>query len=537
MKKYWGILVILLLSFWAIKPFFQAGFFPVHDDTQVARVAQMAQALKDGQFPVRWVANLGYGFSYPIFNFYAPLAYYVGASFSLLGFNALAATKIMFILGVVLSGISMYFLAREFWREIGGIVSALFYIYAPYHALDIYVRGAVGELWAMAFLPLVFLGLWRIYKNRKSGIIIGGLGSAAVILSHNLTALMVLPFILPLALVLFFLSQNKKLFTFNFLLLTFYALGISAFYWLPALAEMNLTKVFGQIGAGADFRDHFVYLDQLWASPWGFGGSAPGRLDGMSFMVGKLHLLVVFISLFLVARKKLLIFPLIAFTLAAFLTTPYSRPIWEAFPLLAFVQYPWRFLTLAILAVSFAAGGVIVVLKKFTLPVSGFLLLALLFLNLKYFQPQSFNGLTSAQYLAEEKIKWETSKISDEYLPKDFPVPTSRNDVAWEKLAILSGEAKVEKAVFKSQEYNFNLKAQTPAEVLVNTAYFPGWKVWVNQKEITPTIADGKIRLSFAPGDYTVVLKFTNTPVRTLANLISLVSLLVLLKYSRGRRD
>lgn len=507
------LIVVLLLSFWAIKPLFHQGFFPMHDDTQVARVQQMTQALKDGQFPVRWVGDLGYGYGYPLFNFYAPLPYYIGALFNLIGFDALMATKIMMGLAIILAGVFMYFLAREFWGKWGGIISALFYVYAPYRAVDIYVRGAVGEFWAMAFLPLVFLGFWRIYKKRKSGVIISALGFAAVILSHNLTALMVVPFILP-----FMICYPR------FAIL---ALSLSAFYWLPALAEMNLTRVFGQIGGGADFHDHFVYLDQLWASPWGFGGSAPGRLDGMSFMIGKLHLLVIFISLILIPRARILIFSLIAFILAAFLTTGYSQPIWEAIPILAFVQYPWRFLSLAVLATAFAAGSAMAVFKKqkFALLTAAVLISGLLFLNTKYFQPQFFTGLTSAQYLAEEKIKWETSKISDEYLPKDFSIPTNRDEVAWGKLVVLSGKAQISHFNLKSHQYNFDLKVQAPTEILVNVAYFPGWKVWANQREMTSVIVDGRIRLSFAPGDYQVVLKFTDTPIRRLANFISLLSL------------
>ncbi|MCJ7792887.1 MAG: hypothetical protein MUP45_02835, partial [Candidatus Marinimicrobia bacterium] len=103
MKKYWGLLLVLLLSLGAIVPLFHPGFFPMHDDTQVVRVQQMAQALRDNQLPVRWVGDLGYGYGYPIFNFYAPLAYYVGAGFNLIGFGALQATKLMFLCGILLS--------------------------------------------------------------------------------------------------------------------------------------------------------------------------------------------------------------------------------------------------------------------------------------------------------------------------------------------------------------------------------------------------------------------------------------------------
>src|SRR3990170_1206496 len=114
LKEYIFIALIFLLSYWALKSLFIPGFFPIHDDTQVSRVYEMAKALKDGMFPVRWVADLGYGYGYPIFNFYAPLAYYVGGFFTLLGFYALISTKIMMILGILLSGVFMYLLARKF---------------------------------------------------------------------------------------------------------------------------------------------------------------------------------------------------------------------------------------------------------------------------------------------------------------------------------------------------------------------------------------------------------------------------------------
>ncbi|HSA83405.1 MAG TPA: hypothetical protein VLF20_00780, partial [Patescibacteria group bacterium] len=84
LKKMSPLLLVLGLSYWAVAPFFLPGFFPMHDDTQVARVFEMHKALIDGQFPVRWVADLGYHYGYPIFNFYAPLAYYIGAFFMVL---------------------------------------------------------------------------------------------------------------------------------------------------------------------------------------------------------------------------------------------------------------------------------------------------------------------------------------------------------------------------------------------------------------------------------------------------------------------
>lgn len=558
MKKHWGLLIVFLLSYWAIVPLLRPGFFPIHDDVQVVRVQQMAQALKDGQLPVRWAGDLGYGFGYPIFNFYAPLAYYVGAIFNLFGLNVLLATKLMMVLGILLSGVMMYFLAQEFWGEIGGILSGLFYVYAPYHAVDIYVRGAVSEFWAMVFLPLVFLSLYKIFKGKnKFWIIAGGLSCAAVILSHNLTAMMITPFVILSGLLMFVFSKKRKLPITNYLLLITFTLSISAFYWLPALSEMRLTKVLGQIGGGADFREHFVYFDQLWASPWGFAGSSPGRFDGMSFMIGKLQIVFAIFSLATAAwlwqkKKRELAFVLFMsfcfFAIAILFTNQLSQPVWQAISPMAFIQYPWRFLIFVAFAASFMAGSAALWLKKIqdypglgTIPglswIGGALIiLVLLFFNTKYFQPQKYLDVSAADYINEENIKWETSKISDEYLPKDFPIPQNKNEVAWEKVAVLKGKAEIKNLSLKSHQYTFNVIAEDEAEVLVNTAYFPGWKAWLDGEEIEVTLDNGKIKFTSPRGEHQVVVRLRNTPIRTLADLISLVSWVGLAGFVINRR-
>ncbi|MEK7166016.1 MAG: hypothetical protein AAB874_04390, partial [Patescibacteria group bacterium] len=163
-KKILPLIIVLIISVPVVYPLSRPGFFPMHDDTQPTRVAQMAKAIADGQFPVRWVSDLGYGYGYPLFNFYAPLPYYVGAAAHLLGMNLISATKLMFGIGMLLAPITMYLLAASWWGKRGGLLSAILYTYTPYHAVEVYVRGSVGELWAYGFLPLVILG---IFEGRK----------------------------------------------------------------------------------------------------------------------------------------------------------------------------------------------------------------------------------------------------------------------------------------------------------------------------------------------------------------------------------
>src|SRR3990170_5209576 len=99
------LILVVALSIVTIQPLISNGFFPMHDDTQPARLYEMAQALADGQFPVRWVRDLGYGYGYPLFNFYAPLPYYIGAFLYLIGVELIISTKVMFAIGMLLAGI------------------------------------------------------------------------------------------------------------------------------------------------------------------------------------------------------------------------------------------------------------------------------------------------------------------------------------------------------------------------------------------------------------------------------------------------
>src|SRR3990167_5679132 len=257
----------------------------MHDDVQIARVQQMFVALKSGQFPVRLVPDLGYGYGYPIFNFYNPLPYYSGSAFMFMGFDALAATKLMFIFPVILSGISMFIFSKLFLSDFASGIAGLLYVYAPYHAVQIYVRGAVAEYWAYAILPLVF---WSIWKKKT---IFGSLLLTVLILSHNLTAFMSIIFIGLLMLIqlieLFRRKLGVKSFVICHLSFVILALGASAFFWLPSILESSKTGVDQMVFEKFDPPSkHVAYPLQLWSGVWGYGGSSPEIDDGLSFQVG-----------------------------------------------------------------------------------------------------------------------------------------------------------------------------------------------------------------------------------------------------------
>lgn len=543
------ILLVLILSFWAVKPFLSSGFFPMHDDTQPARVEEMAKALSYGQFPVRWVPDLGYGYGYPLFNFYAPLPYYIGGFFRLAGLDAIIATKVMFIIGVLLSGITMYLLVESFVGSISGVVAAVLYVYAPYHAVNIYVRGAVGEFYAYAFLPLLLLGVYIIIKSGrklKEGILIGALGLAGVLLSHNILGMLALYlFIIGIITYLIYTLIRKQslfiIYRLSFILL--FGIGLSAFFTIPAVLEKQYTKVEELTAGQNNFQNHFVYPDQLWQSDWGYAGSAPGRADGMSFKIGKFHLLLGLVALIyltaLFKKKKIDSFQLLTcllylllFTVSIILMLPLSETAWKILPGFSYIQYPWRFLNFTLLSLTFFSSAIFLKLNKLISLIIGVLIIIVaIWWNVKYFQPQLYLPFRQEDYISPENLTYKISRISDEYLPDKFLIPRAKSEVATNVIVETEGmKLKILKSTPVEKIYFIDMPETT--DLTVNLANFPGWMVRVDgvKTEIHDTF--GRIGLVIPQGQHILSFNFTNTVVRSLSNVISILSLFLLVYVS-----
>lgn len=545
MKKDIFVLIILLvLSYRAIRPLLSPGFFPMHDDTQVGRVVEMGRALREGQFPVRWVSDLGYGYGYPLFNFYGPLPYYVGGFLYAVGLTGLTATKLMFCLGIILAGVTMYFFASRVFGRTGGLVAGLFYIYAPYHAVDIYVRGAVGEFWALVFLPIILWGIWKGKLSETGAALIGGIGLAGAVLSHTIlgyvTFIFYLTGLVALSVIQLIFKKNQLTILVRMIKILGIGLGMSAFFWLPAIMEMNFTSVSGQISQTANFRDHFVCLGQLWDSPWGYGGSAPGCLDGFTFKLGKFHLFLSFgtFLFFIWQRKKadkinaVMISSAIIIAISVLMLLPISSKLWELIPDFAYIQYPWRFLAFAIFGLSVLVGSLFIFIKSKVLRIAVAMgaTVTLLWFNAKLFVPQYLYVKPAAAFETDTELKWRVSKISDEYLPPAFVKPQNINELPVEAVSS-SPDFNVTTALNTATYARYMISADKDTYLTIRRTYFPGWKYILNGKEMVPKVIGGLPEIFIPQGSHTFEISFTNTFVRTLGNIISLFTIAFVLIY------
>jgi len=531
------LILLIIATYWTIKPLLSPGYFTMHDDTQVARVIVMGRALRSGQFPVRWVSDLGYGYGYPLYNFYGPLPYYFGGALYAAGVDAVVATKMMMAVGMMLAAVTMYVLVQARFGRLSGILAGILYAFAPYHAVQLYVRGAVGELWAYAFLPLLFLGIFLVSTStrRKDGIWIGGVALAGVILSHTISGYMTVVFYLIglslYSLILLFRKMFHSSFIIHHLALLSVGLGLTAFFWLPAIAEMGYTNVAGQISATANFRDHFVCVSQLWNSLWGYGGSVPGCIDGMSFKIGKLHIMLAILGAGL-GFYSVRLFVAIGIA-SVFMALGISRGIWDSIPGFAYVQYPWRLLTGVALSASVLGGSVLFWIRQRWAKIGTFaiLLIAILGLNAKLFTPQMTYDKPADFFESSEELLWRVSKVSDEYLPPSFSKPMNFGGVAREILVSDQNRGlRVETEIDTETYAKLHVQTQAPIEVILNRAYFPGWQYWVNGIRQQDQIDHGLPQVSIPAGKSVVEIRFGNTPVRFLGNILSMLIIVWFLK-------
>ncbi len=557
-------LIIFLFPFLvlpAIAPLFEPGFFTMHDDQQVVRLFLLDEALRAGQFPVRWLSGLGFGFGYPLFIFYPPLVYYLGEIYHLLGFNFINSIKLVFATAFLASALTMYYWAKHHFGRLPALVAAIFYTYAPYHAVDAYVRGALAELFAFVWLPLILLAIDKLWIKPKFHWFLALTASyAALMLTHNL---IFLPFSLILGVYLIaklFLSKSKArlLYASHTTLALTLGLLLTTFFWLPALHDKQFTLVDDILRAERyTYSLHYVEPQQLWNSLWGYGGSGLGPLDGISFKIGKPHLIASALSLFLFLAlkfhsKKIKSFPILApfilLSLSAYATTSYSSWFWDWFTPIQYLQFPWRFLTFTALFSSFLAGASVFLLAKLFKKPLMILIFALaittiqLIPHVKLFIPQTFIDVTDQDYLSEEFISWYTSKTSFEFVPKQVATTTDNDlgitqvDINQTNLpispySVLNGRAQVGILTNKPHFKQFSLTVIEPTTFQLNTFYFPGWVAYVDSRPVDIN-SDNPLHLitvNLPPDSKHLSFTFSHTPVRQLADTISLITVLFLI--------
>src|ERR1035437_1424394 len=230
------LLLALVLTIPALIGLIHSGF-PVTDDGgwMVIRFSAFYEALRSGEFPVRFLMMLNNGYGYPVSDFLYPLFMYLSVPIHILGINFANTIKILLALCIFASSLFTFLWLRKIFDNFSALIGAVCYTFFPYHLFDIYQRGSVGEVLSLSILPFI---LWQIERKSSRWI---SIGLALLITAHNTLAVLFMFLILPYILLNIYISKDKKS------MLSFYSttvllgLGLSAFFWIPALFDLHYT--------------------------------------------------------------------------------------------------------------------------------------------------------------------------------------------------------------------------------------------------------------------------------------------------------
>jgi hypothetical protein len=457
---------------------------------------------------------------------------------------------------LVLGAWGTYALTKDTLGTKAGVLAGAVYVYAPFTLREIYIRGGYAQFLAVSLMPATLWSFNRLVtRDNPLYLVTSPLLCGAVIISHNISGMLFFPF-----LVLFvtwtLCSSRRWQKVKHAILALVLSLALVSFFLLPALLEKPLVKLDRLTEDYFDFRQHFLTLGEIF-SPSAVPDSSSLNpvwllnLGTAQVILTALGLLAIIIGRLTRRQKTQAVFFLVMLLVSIFMTLPASTLLWEHVPFLAFTEFPWRFLSMAVLASSFLAGMSVHLWSRLPWRHAGISLLTLsliltigfAFVHLYSQWPPGRQEQLSAKDVVLHELRtgilgttsaseclpaWVVEEPTDSPLVPQYLSSSPISKLDDHSLPDLA-QAELIAHTVGADEYE--IVTPEPFTAQFNTIYFPGWTALVggNPVPITPSYPRGLITFGVPAGQHRVLVRFGDTPVRTSANIISGMGLLVMI--------
>jgi hypothetical protein len=558
-------LVVALLGAPLVWPLLR-GAVPCTHDGQLYyyQTAALQHGFENGLIYSRWLPDAALGYGIPLFNYREPLPRYLLAGLAETGLPLPLALNLLMTLCLLATGWGSYRLARDvFQDELSALLSGAAAMAAPYLLLNVYRRGALPECAALALTPWVWWAFWRIGHGHKRAPILAAILWAALILTHNISALLMAPALLAYAALLAYLSADhpRDLLSPRRWLrpLTGFlgGVGLAAFYWIPAFFEKDLI----QIGAAVSTRNNsylfnFVGLRELLSPPTAHNLALlnpPLRITlGLPLvLLAAVGLVGGWLAYRDRSRRAHLAFFAIIAALYLLMVTPLSRPLWDAIPTLAFVQFPWRLVgrSAGLVAPLAGVGGAVLAgwagrrLGKWAAAgLASALALLMVGAALPQTYPLQWCPLPGHPTIVDVN-RFEQGGLvgldnEGSYFPLGVEKPhdsplladyaSGRTPERFDPRALPDGATS--EITYHPLGADVTIDTPTAFTARYLTYAFPGWTVTIDGQR-APLEAEpdsGLITFAVPAGEHTIVVRFGPTPLRGLASALSGVTLIAL---------
>ncbi|MGA7350412.1 MAG: 6-pyruvoyl-tetrahydropterin synthase-related protein [Acidobacteriaceae bacterium] len=509
-----------------------------------------------------WAESANYLAGEPRFVFYPPLSWIVGG---LLGVVLpWTWTPVAFTLLALLgAGFSFRAMARAWMPEDSATIAACLYVLNPYMLFVAYERGAMAELLAAMWVPLLVLyGL-----RTKRSLLPLALTVAAIWLTNAPAGVMGCYMLAVLVAVTAAQEKNWRLMG-RAAAGVALGLGLAGFWLIPALYEQRWVEIARAIGPLMRVEDSFLFGYAQLA-----GVSADERFDviyhnqvlrTVSWIVVVLIAGAV-VAAWLARKKRNVIWmPLVVIGAAvSILQLRWTDGVWRLAPELKFLQFPWRWMMVLGLVLAALAGlalrGEAATRRAIAVRAALMLLLAggmAVLSSLLFWQPCDDEDNVQAQIATFHEAGFEGT---DEYTPQGADngeiqqgLPQVRllkspnaeqasdgNNSQWtsDPSEEIAADVKVDR--WNSERKSVTIVTAQPAYAVLRLMDYPAWRVTRNGAVVSERArrGDGLMAIPIAAGTNHIDVRWRTTGDQWAGIGISLAALAItLVLWLKGRR-
>ncbi len=526
-KLTWAPLLSIASAAFAVEiPFFFLGTPSGHDvEFHLYSWLEVLSQWKHGILYPRWAALAHFAYGEPRFIFYPPASWTLGAFLSII-FPWTLVSEIYIWLVLVVAGISMFMLARQWLDRRDATFAAVLYAVNPYHLVVVYWRSAFAELLASSLLPLLLLLLLRPQEKSHRVTVLLAIVLAASWLINAPAAVMVHYSLALLVVVIAWQRRSPGVVLTGSAAVALGA-ALAAFYLFPAVYEQKWVNIAQAISPGSRPLDNFLFVHTTDADH-----------DAFNRVISWIAVSEILLTIFAAwaarrwrarTRNSELWYSLALWAAAAtFLMLSISNPLWTILPKLRFMQFPWRWiLCLGVPLTLLTALGV----RRWSARVALYLaMLAVLGFAWHHFQPPWWDNKADLREMQDNVAMGVGYEGTDEYTPTGAD-PSAVDKDARRVSVDGPAHAAIRVTEWSAERKQFTAEMSGADQLVLHLFNYPAWRVEVNGNPVQAGTREGtgQMLVPVQAGTNRVQIRFARTWDRVTGGWISLAAFLLII--------
>lgn len=545
------VLVTAIAGTAVVLPFFLMGQRPessknrmmlldTHDlGMHVPQAMELGRSKKAGVIYPRWLANINHGYGIATMIYYPPVFFHMLAFFNIFLGDWVVSVFVVTALSFIISALAFYKLSREFYGKLASAAGAFFYMFFPYHILDLYWRGAVPEVMGFALLPIVVYFAFKLGTENRPGYFAGlGLFYSLYLLT-NMPVGYMLTYALAFYAVIAAIRKKDLRIVFRIGVAMSIGLLLSAIYWLPAaletkhvyewatdllpyhktyitllptndIFEQMINDSFGAIGLVIILA---LVIPRLIRTSNRFADSAEDRAPAFQTLTHThLWLIMAIFSLFMCSS--------------------FSRYVSMLIPRIQISTPAWRWLVIASMFAALLIASAIDRLKS----AEGLSRKKFWAFNAALWLVIAGTIWYAARYpiaeaLAKPSFEPNPNYVDSGFTPKGATAPHSLPDTA--RVVVTPEGGTIGNIIWEPEFRQVELKVNEPSEVRLKTYNFPGWTARLDG-QVVPMLSDkdGAQVIKVPPGLHKIEASFESTPPRIIGATVAGIGFVCVLAFA-----